>query len=172
MSKVLMAVALSVAAGLLAQASRAQNANPPSPKDFVMAASQSDQYEIQAARVAEVEAVDPRIKSFAQQMVLDHTHSNEDIRQAAFASGFPPPPPGMSSDQAAFLSGLQSVRGPNFDRTYARQQALAHAQAAAVEESFATAGADPNLRKAAQSALPMIHEHLRMAQQLRDQVGP
>lgn len=172
MSKVLMAVALSVAAGLLAQATRAQNAIPPSPKDFVMAASQSDQYEIQAARVAEVEAVDPRIKSFAQQMVLDHTHSNEDIRQAAIASGFPPPSPGMSSDQAAFLSGLQSVRGSNFDRTYARQQALAHAQAVAVEENFATAGADPNLRKAAQSALPMIHDHLRMAQQLRDQVGP
>jgi hypothetical protein len=33
------------------------------------------------------------------------------------------------------------------------------------------AGADESLRRAAQSALPMIREHLRMAQGLRDQVG-
>jgi hypothetical protein len=48
---------------------------------------------------------------------------------------------------------------------------LAHAQAVAVEESFATAGSDPNLRKAPQSALPNIREHLKMAKQLRVDVG-
>jgi putative membrane protein len=136
-----------------------------------MDASQSDKYEIEAARVAEVEGRDPRVRSFAQQMIVDHARLDEDLRRAAAASGMSPPQPGMSSDEAALLSSLQSVRGADFDRTYARQQALAHAQAVAVEGSFATAGLDPNLRKAAQSALPMIQDHLRGAQQLRDQVG-
>ena len=48
----------------------------------------------------------------------------------------------MSSDQAMLLSGLQSLRGADFDKAYARQQILAHAQAIAVEESFANSGAD------------------------------
>jgi putative membrane protein len=77
----------------------------------------------------------------------------------------------MSSDQATLLSSLQSLRGSEFDKTYARQQELAHAQAVAVEESFAMAGMDPTLRKAAQSALPSIRDRLKKAQQLLVDVG-
>ena len=149
MSKVVFCLAAFAAASLGAQPSFAQTRIPPSPHDFAMAAAQSDQYEIQAARVAEVEGRDPRVKAFARQMIHDHALSSEALEQAAAASAMPLAHPGMSSDQAALLSSLQSVRGADFDRTYVRQQLLAHAQAIAVEESFATAGADPNLRRAA-----------------------
>lgn len=150
---------------------QAQTPIPPSPKDFVMAASQSDQYEILAAHVAEVQGQDPRVRAFAEEMIRDHRRLIEDLRKAAMASELPPPEPGMSSDQARLLSSLQSLRGADFDKTYARQQELAHAQAVAVEDSFATQGSNPNLRKAAQSALPTIQDHLKMAQQLRVEVG-
>ncbi len=149
----------------------AQTPVPPSPQDFVMAASQSDQYEILAAHVAVVEGQDPRVRAFAEEVIRDHSRLADDLRRAAVASGLPVPGPGMSSDQAALLSGLQGVRGAEFDRTYARQQDLVHTQAAAIEESFAGAGADPNLREAAQSALPTIRDHLSKARQLRAEVG-
>ena len=136
-----------------------------------MAASQSDQYEIMAAHLAEVQGQDPRVRAFAQEMVRDHTRLNEDLHKATMASGLPPPSSGMSSDQAALLSGLQGLSGAEFDKTYARQQELAHAGAEAVEDSFATEGADANLKKAAQSALPTIRDHIKMAQQLRVEVG-
>jgi putative membrane protein len=77
----------------------------------------------------------------------------------------------MSSDQASLLSALQSLTGAEFDRTYARQQLLAHRQAIAVEQSYASAGSDANLRDAAQSALPMIQHHLEMAEQMREALG-
>jgi putative membrane protein len=140
----------------------AQTPIPPSPNDFVMAASQSNQYEILAARVASVQSQDPRVRTFAQKMIQEHTRLSQDLRNAAVASGLRAPDSGMSSDQAMLLSGLQGLRGRDFDKTYARQQELAHA--VAVAESFATAGSDPDLRKAAQSALPSIREHLKMAQ--------
>jgi putative membrane protein len=149
----------------------AQTPIPPSPNDFVMAASQSNQYEILAARVASVQSQDPRVRTFAQKMIQEHTRLSQDLRNAAVASGLRAPDSGMSSDQAMLLSGLQGLRGRDFDKTFARQQELAHAQAVAVAESFATAGSDPDLRKAAQSALPSIREHLKMAQQLRVDVG-
>jgi putative membrane protein len=121
--------------------------------------------------VASVQTQDPRVRTFAQKMIQEHTRLSQDLRNAAVASGLRAPDSGMSSDQAMLLSGLQGLRGRDFDKTYARQQELAHAQSVAVVESFATEGSDPNLRKAAQSALPSIREHLKMAQQLRVDVG-
>jgi putative membrane protein len=136
-----------------------------------MSAAQSDQYEIQAARDALAQSQDPRIRAFAQQMIDDHTHTGDSLRQATAASGLPPPPAAMSSDQAMMLSSLQSLRGADFDRAYARQQVLAHHQALAVEQGYATAGTDPNLRRLAQSAVPVIQQHLQMAEQLGVALG-
>ena len=136
-----------------------------------MAASQSDEYEIQSGRVAEVQSNDARVREFAQHMIRDHTRTSENLRQAAITSGLQQPEPGLSSDQARLLSSLQSLRGAEFDRTYARQQALAHTQAQAVNESFAEGGSNLNLRNAAESALPIIRDHLKMAQRLRVDIG-
>ncbi len=77
----------------------------------------------------------------------------------------------MDSDQAVLLAALQSLRGPDFDRTYAKQQVLAHRQALAVEQSFASEGTDPNLRRVARSSVPMIQRHLELAHQMRAAVG-
>ncbi len=163
------AIALAVAADC--RGAQAQTPIPPSPRDFVQAAAQSDQYEILAAQLAEVQGQDPRVHDFAGAMIRDHTRLTADLRQAASSAGLEPPGSGMSSDEAALLAGLQGLRGADFDKAYARQQVLAHTQAAAVGESFGDAGADPTLRKAAQAALPTIRAHLKDAQQLRAALG-
>ena len=46
---------------------------PPSPEDFVMAALQSDQYEVLAGSLAAVQSEDPRVRTFAQEMIDEHT---------------------------------------------------------------------------------------------------
>jgi putative membrane protein len=166
--------ALATMAGLvalLAGSAAAQTPIPPTAADFALSAAQSDQYEITAAQDAVVQSQNPQIRAFAQEMIQDHTRSSASLRQAATASGLPPPPQAMSSDQASMLSALQSLRGADFDKTYARQQVLAHNQAVAVAQSYATAGSDPNLRKAAQSAVPMIQHHLAEAQQISTALG-
>ena len=155
-----------LAVTFIACGANAQTPIAPSPKDFVMAAAQSDQYEILVARVAITQSRDPRVVSFAQMMIRDYTHMTGDLRAAAQASRLPPPDAGMSGDQASMLSSLQSLRGAGFDKTYLRQQMLAHTQALAVEDNFATAGANPKLRKTARSSLLVIEEHLKMAHQL------
>jgi predicted outer membrane protein len=43
--------------------------------------------------------------------------------------------------------------------------------ALAVEQSFASAGADSNLRRFARADVPMIKHHLELAQQMRAAVG-
>jgi putative membrane protein len=162
------AAVLAVFGGLDAAA---QTAIAPSAPDFAMSAAQSDEYEIQAGQDAVAQSQNPQIRGFAQQMIDGHTRTRESLRQAAVASGLPPPPPSMSSDQAMLLSSLQSLRGPEFDQAYARQQVLAHRQALAVAQSYAATGGDGNLRKAAQAALPLVQHHLDMAQQISTAVG-
>jgi putative membrane protein len=152
-------------AAALAGAAAAQPAM--SARDFAQAAAQSDNFEIQAGRVAVAESRDPRVQAFARQMIEDHSRSREALRQAAAAAGLPPLPTSMSGDQARLLSALQSQSGPAFDRTYARQQAIAHQGALTTEQGYAAQGSDPNLRQSAHSAVPLIQHHLEMAQQMK-----
>jgi putative membrane protein len=144
---------------------------PAPPRDFAAAVVQSDQYEVAAADDALAQSQDPRLRDFAQRMIRDHTQSTDSIERAAAASGLPPPPMAMSSDEAGLLSTLQSLRGADFDRAYAKQQVLAHHMAIAVIGDFARSGGDPNLRAAAREALPMIQHHLDMALALRGAEG-
>ena len=171
MPKTVISIALTTVVCILCKDAFAQTLIPPSPKDFVMAASQSDQYELLAATVAIAQSQDPKVRAFAQEMIQDHTGLREQLRLAALESKLPAPDLGISADQASLLSSLQSLRGHDFDKTYARQQELAHAQAVAVDKSFATSGADTLLRKAAQSILPSIEDHLKKARQLSADVG-
>ncbi|MBV9528157.1 DUF4142 domain-containing protein [Sphingomonas sp.] len=156
---------------LLASAAEAQTPIPPAPKDFATMAVQSDTYEVTAAQDALTQATDPRVRSFAQRMIADHSRDRAAVKQAAAASGLKPPPDAMDTDQARLLSAIQSLRGPDFDRVYVKQQVLAHVEAATVAGSFAGSGADPSLRRSAQTSLPMIQGHLQMAQQLLAALG-
>jgi putative membrane protein len=139
---------------------------PPSPDDFANAAAQSDQYEIQAGRVALIQAVNPRVKAFAQQMIDAHQQTSAALLGAVRASELKPPPPIMGADQARMLSALQSMKGADFDKAYATQQVNAHVAALVTEQSYANDGSDANLRRAAQAAIPMIQHHLEMAREI------
>jgi putative membrane protein len=157
------------AALLAGSAAHAQPAM--SSEDFASTAAQSDQYEIMAGRLAVAQSQDPRVRAFAQQMIDDHTRTSEGLVRAVEASGLPAPPNGLGGDQQRMLSALQSTKGINLDRAYVVQQVNAHTAALATEQSYAASGADANLRKAAQSAAPLIQHHLEMAQQMKGSIG-
>ena len=149
------------------RASSAQPTKPMPTRDFVQAAQASDAYEIEAAQDAITQSHDPQVQAFAQQMIRDHTRTSQTLRQAVLASGMTPPPIALNDDGEKMLSALQSLREPDFDRAYWRQQALAHQSALAVEQDYVSTGADFNIRRAAQSAVPIIQQHLQMAQRMQ-----
>jgi putative membrane protein len=155
---------------LVAASSAIAQGAPPSPQDFAQAAAQSDAYEIATARVAQVEAQNPAIRDLARQILSDHTMTSQALKAAAAKSGLPPPPDTPNPDQARMLYALQSLKGQDFDREYVTQQVVAHHGALAVEDGYARSGADPNLKQAAASALPMIRHHLDVANQLKSRL--
>ena len=161
----LQSIALTAALALAAAPAWAQPKSP-SPDDFANAAAQSDQYEIQAGRVALIQGMNPRVKMFAQHMIDAHLQTSAALLDAVRASGLKPPPPIMGADQARMLSALQSMKGADFDKAYATQQVNAHVAALVTEQGYARDGSDPNLRRAAQATVPMIQQHLRMTREL------
>lgn len=142
----------------------------PKPEEFAATAAQSDGYELAAAQDALAQSRNPQVRAFAEQMIADHEHTSAALQDAAKASGLQPPRAHVGADQARLLAGLQSLRGSEFDREYARQQMLAHTSALTMMRSYAEKGSDPNLRRMAASSAPIIERHLQRARQLMQSI--
>lgn len=160
---------LTAAAALtLAAAANAQPSASPGPdamtRDFITKAAQSDEFERLEGRLAEVRAQNPRVRTFAAQMVRDHTRTTQDLKQAIRRTGLPPPPPpSVDADEARMMANLRVARGPTFDKLYITQQVQAHQQALALMRTYARNGPPGPIRDAAGQTVPLIEHHLDMA---------
>ena len=158
-------------AAFLALPAAAQDPGSRQTREFVQAAAQSDQFEIMEAHTALAQTTDPQVRAFAKQMIAVHQQTSASLMQAATSAGLKPPKPGLGGDQSAFLAALQSQRGADFDKTYVRQQMLAHHAALAVEQVYAASGDDPAIKQAAAATVPIITAHLQMAEQMMAGMG-
>lgn len=143
-----------------------QGPKPPTPEQFAGAVAQSSGYELAAAQAALAQSRSLKVRTFAERMIADHKHMAQALGDASRAAGLQPPKPYVGSDQARFLSALQSLRGEEFDREYGRQQMLAHVSALTVMRGYAEQGSDPDLRRFAAGSAPMIERHLQDAGEL------
>jgi putative membrane protein len=135
-------------------------------REFVEAAGQADRFEIMEAQTVLGQSTDAQVRAFAQQMISAHEEMSKSLRDATARAGLKPPPMGLSGDQALLLGALQSQRGPELDKTYARHQVLAHRSALTVEQAYAATGDDAVIRQTATTATPAISSHLAMAEQM------
>lgn len=133
---------------------------------FVMAAAQSDQFEIREGQMA-ASMGDAEVRRFGEMMVRDHTKTSAALMAAAKQAGLPPmPPPPPRADQQQMMAQLENLKGAEFDRVYLTQQVASHRQALALMTSYERTGEVPALRAAAREALPIVREHLAMAEKM------
>jgi len=138
----------------------------PSTQDFVAEAARSDMFEIQSSKMA-LGAGDSADKSFAQQMIVDHTKTTAELK-AATASGKVNAtlPSALSSAQQSMVDKLQSLHGNAFDEAYADDQIKVHKDAVSLFQRYSQGGTDPTLKEWAGKTLPTLQHHLMMAQNL------
>jgi putative membrane protein len=154
-------------AGLAIVPATAQPPGSRQTREFIQAAGESDTFEMMEARTALGQSSDPQVIAFAQQMIRDHGETTQRLEQATALAGLPPPPMSVGASQSPFLASLQSLRGPDFDRAYWQQQALAHRSTLVVEQAYATSGDDPAIRSVAAAAIRIISSHLAVAEQMQ-----
>lgn len=151
-------VALLFAGPLLAADPNAQAQN------FVSAASAAGMAEIDAAKLALKKSQANDVKTFAQHIIDDHTKANAELKAIAQKQKLEmADEPGMV-DQAK--AKVLDVRDESFDAAYASNQVSAHEDAVKLFTDAANNSADTEIKAFAQQTLPVLQQHLEMAQEM------
>lgn len=137
---------------------------------YLFAAGQSDLFEITSALVALQRTQNPDVREFAQTMILQHTKTTNAALLAAKTAGVVAPPSVLDESMRQMVTALLSAPAPQFDSTYLSQQVPSHEKALAVVTGYARSGDEAALRAAAAITVPIVADHLRMAQALRSRM--
>jgi putative membrane protein len=135
------------------------------PAEFARMAASSNMFEIQSSQLALDQSQDEQIRSFAQQMIDDHTAAGEKMKQAAEEAGVEVPDT-MEETQQDNLEELQ--QSDNFDQDYLDAQVEAHDNAVDLFEGFSEDAEDGPLRAFAQETLPTLEDHQSRVEELAD----
>lgn len=151
----------------------AQTPPPPPPaqartaaEPYVMAAGQSDLYEIGSSQIAETRAQNPAVRRYAAMLVKHHQKTTAATMAAARQAGMTPPVPMADPGASASIAELQSASPADFDRLYLGQQVPAHRAALELHTGYAANGDQAALRRSAAKAVPIVRQHLALAERM------
>lgn len=159
-------------AGFASLPAMAQTATAPSARasisaeEYARRQAQSELFEIALSQLILDKSEDQGVRAFAEQMVAAHTASLQKLRAAAGTMAALLPTT-VDSTQQNVLFRLENISGMKFNMEYMQMQIDGHKQALELNRRYATGGTDPALRQYASEAVPMIQDHLNMAQKVR-----
>lgn len=134
-------------------------------RDFAMKAASGGMAEVQTAQLAEQRASSPQVKQFASRMITDHTQANNELQQIAQQANIDLPSKPTGKDAAASQK-LGSLNGGAFDKAYAQDELRDQQEDVALFRKEANSGHDPALKAFTQKTLPILQQHLQLAQSL------
>jgi len=132
---------------------------------FINAVGKGGIAEVKFGGVAQTQATRTDIRSFATQMVTDHTAANQELIALAQSKQMTPPDNMDLAHQAAY-DRLSKTAGSEFDRVYIQGQVEDHTAVVAAFQDEITNGTDADVKAFAQKHLATIQHHLEMARQL------
>jgi putative membrane protein len=138
----------------------------PTTADFVKEAAISDMFEIESSKLAEQKG-NAQEKSFAQQMVTDHTKTSTELKGlVGNGKAQATVPTSLDSSHQSKLDKLKSANGKDFSSDYNSYQVSAHEDAVSLFERYANGGDNAELKNWAGKTLPTLRHHLDMAKEL------
>lgn len=131
--------------------------------------------EIGAAKLAENKATSADVKSFARDMVKDHTSMQGDVDKLAKSAKITPKAPSaatqMKQESAAQMDSLKSAKGATFDQQYIAAQVADHQKALDNLKSYQGSAQNADLKNLIQNAIPKVQQHLDRARDLQGKLG-
>ncbi|MGJ4928375.1 DUF4142 domain-containing protein [Bradyrhizobium sp. HKCCYLS2038] len=138
----------------------------PSTEDFVKQVAISDMFELQSNKLGE-EKGNAQEKSFAAQMVKDHTKTSGELKSMVDSGKLKVQlPTALDSAHQSKLDKLKAANGKDFSSDFDDMQVSAHKDAVSLFERYAKGGDHPELKEWAGKTLPALQHHLEMAQNL------
>ncbi len=132
-----------------------------SDETFLKKAADGNMAEVQLGQLAQKNASSDSVKQFGQRMVTDHLAASKGVTL----------PSSPATKIKAAYNRLASKAGAEFDKDYITTMVKDHNEDIAEFRKEAESGMDPDVKALASQALPILQEHLRMAQDCAKQLG-
>ncbi|HZU21264.1 MAG TPA: DUF4142 domain-containing protein [Terriglobales bacterium] len=139
-------------------------------KTFVSKAAQGDRAEVQLAQMALQKSNNSDVKQFAQKMIDDHSHNQQQVDSLAGQLSLTAPGD-VSPEQKQEADRLQSMSGSQFDQAYARLMLQDHRKDVNEFKREQQMAKNSQIKQYVDQTLPVLQQHLQMAQQLNAKVG-
>ena len=163
-TRVLASAVLAVAASVFA-ASAASAAPSNQDTTWMVAAHQSNLAEIAAGQAAQSQASSQSVKDTGAMFIQMHTTLDASLTSEASALGVSLPSAPSAAQQAS-LAQVKTQTGTAFDTAWVAQQLAGHRDAASATQTEIRTGSDAAVLKLANTALPVIEQHLAELQTL------
>lgn len=134
---------------------------------FVVTAANDGMAEVNAGKMAQQKATNPRVKSFADMMVTDHTKAGDELAALAKTKNITlPSAPNADSQKAA--DELSKKSGKAFDKAYVNAMVDGHKNAVKLFTDASNNCKDADLKAFATKTLPTLKMHLDSINAIHD----
>ena len=137
--------------------------------------SMSNANEIGSSKLAQTKATSADVKSFAKDMVSDHTAMQADADKLAKNAKITPTAPSaatqLKAEAAAMMDSLKTAKGATFDQQYIAGQVADHQKALSNLQSYQASAQNAELKNLIQQAIPKVQQHLDRARDLQNKLG-
>ena len=138
-------------------------------QNFVKEAAAGGMMEVELGKIAAEKATNDKVKAFGRQMQKDHGKAAEELKTIAASKGVQIPT-ALEGKQKKTVDRLSKLSGPEFDRQYIRAMVEDHKEDLKAFQREADKAKDPDLKQFAEKYVPMIKNHLEMAQTTGEQL--
>jgi putative membrane protein len=132
-------------------------------KNFLDFAAQANQQEIRLGVLAVTKAEQPATKAFGRFMAQDHIELESQLAALVNAEHVEVPN-GIGQEGRQMMQKLQSLNGLQFDREYMQGMVQGHTKVIQRFEEAASKAQNPSVRRLAAESLPILQQHLALAQ--------
>ncbi len=136
-------------------------------RSFIERAAMAGMAEVHLGQIAQQRATHPQVKEYAARMVDDHGKANAELMQIASAKGLTLPTE-MDRGHRKDSEKMGERTGAKFDREYMEHMVKDHKKTVSDFEKASKSAKDPQVRAFAAKQLPVLQEHLKMAQTTHD----
>jgi putative membrane protein len=138
-------------------------------KQFLATAAQSDFDEVKLSQLAEEKGANPLVKSFAHEMVTDHTNLEAKMKPFVTSWGITPPV-SLDSGHQAIFDKLITLSGSDFDKAYIDAMTVDHHKALDAFTKEAESTTDSEFKTAVASGKSVVAAHTKMADDMKSKL--
>lgn len=137
--------------------------------NFARDATEGGTTEVQLGRMAMENSTNQMVRQFGEEMVRDHQKASDELSQILDKKGVAIPMSEMIDTN--MVNRLQGLKGEDFDRAYMKHMVKDHKTDVAAFKKEVADGDDSELKTWAAQTLPVLQEHLKMAEKTESAIS-